>query len=177
MGVGRLASASACRDLGRHLSIRLESAYLTYREDLGIGSVPEVQPPRSILSVQILPLAAGARLYAKTPEFGGARPYFQILPTVFVSRWVERNRYPAGPDLNGVYHPAFTETDAFVKILPGFGAGVGLEGPLSGSVRLDLGARYLCSIGFGQQQLGRFSSGGLKGLRQLGLVANIRLPL
>jgi hypothetical protein len=183
IGFSGLAVAGAAYRLTDHASLRADMGYIGYQKAMQLNlassnaGVLGVSPRGSALTAQIPFLSGGARLYFAGPASARPRLYIEALPTLWVTRWRERVETREHYDLYGNYYPHRVDQDAFTILNPGFTAGAGVVGSLVGRTRLDLGFRYLFSIGPGQHQLGQYSSGDFKGLRQVALTMSLHLPL
>jgi hypothetical protein len=181
-GFSGLAVGGAAYRLSDHLFLRADAGYLGYQKTLRINvaeptnGTPDTWPTGS-LGTQMPFVGAGVRLYTTGPASMTPRAYIEAMPTLWVARWRERVETPGHYDLAGTYYPSRVDQDAFTTLDPGFSAGVGLVGRLVGPTKVDLGLRYLFSVGPGQHRLGQYSSGEFNGLRQLSLVLRLHAPI
>jgi len=161
-----LASVEAGYSLSQHLSVQGEASYLRYVRKEATGGIEEVSHPTYTLISSNPHVGTGMRLYATGPTSTRARPYLEFLPALYFSRWTEHL------ELSGdVTEESFTEME------PGFVAGAGFVGLNQASVRLDIGFRYYYSASIGAKELGDFSSGDFRGLRQAAVVIGVHKPL
>lgn len=159
-----LASVAASYSLGHHLSIQGEATYLRYSKNF-LGAAYDDYNDYTLTSSNPH-LATGLRVYATGPTSTPARPYIEVLPALYVSTWTEHGDVPGGG----------TE-ESFTAIEPGFVAGAGLVGLSQASLRLDIGFRFYYSADIGFKDLGTFSGGDFRGLRQGAVVIGLHKPL
>ena len=162
------------------VTLQAEAGYLGYRKALPLNPARSlaVTLPREngSLTAQMPFFSMGARFYASGPGSARPRPYFEASPTLWVARWEEHFQIGESHDLAGNSYPGQTGQDGFTTLEPGFTAGAGLLGSLVGRTRLDLGFRYLFSMGAGQRKLGQYSSGTFEGLRQVAFLVSVNVP-
>ncbi len=180
-GLSGLALAGAAYRLADRASLRMDIGYMGYQKELQLvfatSTTIGMYSSRSTLTAQMPFVGAGVRLYAMGPASSRPRLYVEALPTLWVTRWRERVETRGHYDVYGNSYPSSVNQDAFKTLKPGFTAGAGFLGPLVGRTKLDVGMRYLFSTGAGRHNLGQFSTGDFKGLRQLALVMSVHRSL
>ena len=169
---GLLVGGSAGRTLTRHVSLVLEGGYHGYSTPLGIVGIPEVPPTTGRLRAELFSLGAGLRLEPLADPAPKLRPFVQITPALFVSRWEERTVDHEGYDMtSGVWRPRTTHTDTYRSALPGLAATVGVLARVSSVVGVEAAVRLTRSADLGEHKLGRFSGGDFRGLDETAFTA------
>lgn len=161
-----IASVEAGYSLSQHVSVQGEASYLRYSHQETTGGIEEISHPTYTLTSSNPHVGTGMRLYATDPTSARARPYLEYLPALYFSRWTER-----------LESPGDVTEESFSELEPGFVAGAGLVGLNQASVRLDIGFRYYYSASIGPKDLGTFSGGDFRGLRQAAVVIGLHKPL
>jgi hypothetical protein len=161
-GFARLAVAGAGYRFTDRVTLRADAGYLAYHTSFW-GDL-------SGLSSRMPFLSTGIRVYAAGRASSQRRLYAEALPTIWLSHW--REQIVVTQDVDGAL-PSRVDEAAFTRLDPGITAGAGLLGPLSGSMKLDVGVRYLLSVGVGPHNLGHVSTGDFKGLRQFAVVVSL----
>lgn len=152
--------------LGRRLEPRvdlvLEAGYRAYADNIGLVRIPELPEPSARLDVTLWPVLLGARYRPLGATNRPLHPYVQALQGIVAAHWTEAS-YDAEPGVR---------LDSFTRVVPGFELGLGMEGRW-GHIQLDGGFRYLRAAGFGEHQLGKWSSGAFDGPHHWSSVASL----
>ena len=173
-----LALAGVGYRLANRITLQADAGYIGYGNESTISFARPTSGfpgpwPNVALTARMPFVSAGVRFFATGPASPRPRFYMEASPALWMTRWEERYESGQYTDLDGNFHPNRVTRDAFTTLEPGFTAGAGLLGPLVGRTNLDMGFRYLFSMGPGRRNLGQYSSGDFKGLRQLALVMSV----
>lgn len=171
---GLSVGGAAVRRLTRHVSLVLEGGYRGYSKALALESIPEALPTTTELRAEFFSLGAGLRLERWSDPAVPLRPYVQIIPALFVSRWEERTVDHEGYDFySGAWRPRTTHSDSFRSVLPGFAVSTGVRARITSVVGTDVAVRLTRSADLGEHALGRSSSGDFLGLDEVALVGSL----
>ncbi len=181
-GISGLAALGASYRLTEHASLRADVGYLGYEKTLDYGGARPVLrisggSTRSSLTAQRPFVSTGIRIYPAGPSYLRPRFYVEAMPTLWLSHWREQLVLGQSFDPFGSMYPTQIHVNEFTAVEPGFSAGVGFLGPLSGSTKLDVSFRYLFSKGSARRNLEQVGPGDLDGLRQFALVMSVHRPI
>ena len=165
---------AASRRLTQHVSLVLEGGYRGYSKALALESIWGAPPTTGRLRADVVSLGAGLRVEPRSDPALPLRPYVQIVPALFVSRWEERTVDHEGYDIySGAWRPRTTHSDSFRSVLPGFAVSTGVRARITSVVGTDIAVRLTRSADLGEHALGRSSSGDFLGLDEVALVGGL----
>lgn len=171
LGWGWNAFVGANCPIGRHFTFEPKLGFTQWEDPLALGFAAEVVSGSADLRGQVLSLGGGIRYTPAQQPVARAMPYVLLAPTLSYIRLRERNEFEATPP-----EQSGTSTYTSSTVVPGFEAGVGLIGPLSGSTRLDVGARFRYTPDIETRDLPSIAS-PIRGLRQVDLIVAIQFPM